>query len=189
MRRTIAALVVFAVALAGDGDGERGKGLYSLVVEATPANVININQTHVFHQPIAMTEVVGALGVQSLGGITLDGTTTGRVGGFLEHRDLRFRMSVSGGVGSFGSEVCYTGVLDYLGYYLEKGRTYRIRYGIGGGGRVCYPLSGDPAHGMPVVELVGDLEFQVIPNVIADVSVMAGVPEGVMGAVGFALAY
>jgi len=133
-----------------------------------------------------MTEVVGALGVQGLGGLGTDLAPFAEVGGFLEYREWRLRMAATG---SAGGELCYTGALNWLGHVLEAKTTYRLRAGGGGGLRLCYPLAGEEVKAAPIVEGVLNLQFQVIPNVIADVSLALGYPYGVGGAVGFALAY
>jgi len=153
--------------------------------------IVVVNQTHVFHTPLAMTEIVGSLGVQSLGGIGLDLSTYAEIGGYVEYHEWRGRMAATGSLGLSGGHVCYTGALDWLGYTYEAEITYRIRFGGGGGIRVCYPVSDEKKDFkvLPLVEGVANLQLRVVPNVIADVTLMAGFPNGVGGAVGFALAY
>jgi len=167
---------------------EGGKARFRLLFEEPP--VVVVNQTHVFHTPLGMDEVVGTLGVVGVGGIGLDLATHLELGGFLEYREWRLRTSASGALSLGGSSVCYTGALDWLGYPYETKTTYRIRFGGGGGLSICYPLSGGETIRLrPLVEGVANLQFRVIPNVIADVTLLAGFPAGVGGAVGSALAY
>lgn len=168
---------------------EGGNAHFRLFLEKSPPVVV-VNQTHVFHAPLGMEEVVGALGVVGVGGIGLDLATHFELGGFLEYREWRLRTSASGALSLGGGLVCYTGVLDWLGYPYEVRTTYRIRFGGGGGLSICYPVSGgEEIRLRPLVEGVANLQFRVIPNVIADVTLLAGFPHGVGGAVGFALAY
>ncbi len=178
MRRYLAfLLLLFGPALASgnpDGDG-------TLVV---------INQTHVFHTPIPMTEIVGSLGVQGIGGIGLDPSGYAELGGFVEYREWRGRMAATGSLGRAGGKLCYTGAVDWLGYTYEARISYRIRLGGGGGLRVCHPVGKtEELTVLPLFEGVANLQLRVVPNVIADVSLMAGFPHGLGAAVGFALAY
>ena len=176
MRKLLAALLFFALTLAED-------------LSQNPY-VIVINQTHVLHTPIPMTETVGSLGIQGLGGIDLGLNTHGELGGFVEYQEWRGRMAARGSLGINGGEICYTGVLDWLGYTYEVKTTYRIRFGGGGGFQFCYPIGKEEDFELlPLVEGVANLQLRVLPNVIADVSLMAGFPQGVGGAVGFAFAY
>ncbi len=155
-----------------------------------PQPVVVVNNTHVFHTPLAMGEVTGALGVVGIGGLGLDLTTHAQLGGFLDYRAWRLWMAASGTLSLSGSSVCYSGGLDWLGYAYETRTTYRIRLGGGGGLSICYPVSGGEEIAVrPAIEGVANLQFRVIPNVIADVSLKAGFPFGLGGAVGFALAY
>jgi len=152
--------------------------------------IIVLSKTHVFHTPLPMHEVVGSLGVQGLGGLGFDLGTRAEFGGFVEYREWRLRMAASGTVHLSGTEMCYTGALDWLGYTYESEVTYRIRLGGGGGLRICYPLDEeDQVRFLPVVEGILNLQLRVIPNVIADVNLLAGFPIGVGGSVGFALAF
>ena len=169
--------------------------LTTFVWAANPApqgnpNWIIVNQTHVFHTPIAMTEIVGSLGFQGRGGLGFDLSPHAEIGGFVEYREWRMRMAASGALGLKGSRICYSGALDWLGYIFEAKTTYRIRLGGGGGARLCYPV-GDTQNleVLPLVEALANLQLRVIPNVIAELSLTFGFPEGLGGAVGFALAY
>jgi len=177
MRKSLALLPLFLLALAAGNAPE------------TPPVVV-VNQTHVFHTPIPMTEVVGSLGIQGLGGIGLDLSSYGEIGGFVEYREWRGRMAATGSLGLSGGQICYTGALDWLGYTYEAQVTYRIRFGGGGGLRICYPVGEEQnLEVLPLLEGVANLQLRVVPNVIADVSLMAGFPHGLGGAVGFAFAY
>ena len=175
--RGIAAVFVFVLPWVG-------------ALASTPSPVVVINQTHVFHTPLGMDQVVGSLGVQGLGGLGFDLGPRFAVGGYLEYRDWRVRLSASGAASLSGGGVCYSGVVDWFGLPYEIRTTYRIRLGAGGGLSVCYPLAGGGAAMVqPSVEGAANLQFRVIPNVIADVTFTLGFPEGLGGAVGFALAY
>jgi len=186
MRRLFAALGLLVLLAYAENPS---KASYRLFFDG-PRPVVVVNNTHVFHTPLSMDEVTGALGVVGIGGLGLDLATHFELGGFLEYREWRLWMAASGALSLSGSSVCYTGGLDWLGYPYETRTTYRIRFGGGGGLSICYPVSGgDEVVLRPAVEGVANLQFRVIPNVIADVSLKAGFPFGVGGAVGFALAY
>ena len=149
-----------------------------------------VGNTHVFHAPLAMDQVTGSLGVVGIGGLGTDLAPHFELGGFLEYREWRLWMAASGALSLSGGSVCYLGLLDWLGYAYEARTTYRIRLGGGGGLSVCYPVGGGDAIALrPAVEGLANLQFRVIPNVIADVTLRAGLPFGVGGSVGFALAY
>ncbi len=151
--------------------------------------VIIVNQTHIFHAPIPMTRVVGALGGSVLGGLDPGLATTLKAGGFLDYRDYRLRMNAAAAVGLSGARLCYAGALDWFRFPLEAAATYRLRAGGGAGLRLCYPAGGGGIEVRPLIEGILNLQFQVIPNVIGDVSFSLGYPEGLLGSVGFALAF
>ena len=177
MRKALGLLLVLTLAAAQEAP-----------IQATP--VVVVNQTHVFHTPLAMTELTGALGVQGIGGFGLDVSTYAEIGGFLDYREYRARMAATGSIGLSGSQICYSGALDWLGYLFEAETTYRIRLGAGGGLRICYPVGEEQkVRVLPLFEGVANLQLRVVPNVIADVTLTAGFPHGLAGAVGFAFAY
>jgi len=180
--RRVAAVFVLLSSLVG--------GAVSGLSDRAPAPVIVVSQTHVFHAPLGMDQVVGSLGMEGFGGLGFDLAPRFAVGGYLEYRNWRVRLAVSGAASLSGAGACYAGAIDWFGFPYEVRTTYRIRFGAGGGLSVCYPLAGGGAAVVqPAVEGVANLQFRVIPNVIADVTFVAGFPTGLGGAVGFALAY
>ncbi|ADR37477.1 hypothetical protein Ocepr_2026 [Oceanithermus profundus DSM 14977] len=152
-------------------------------------------QTHVFHTPIPMDRVQGVFAMQGAGALDFGLDPAARAGGFLDLWAYRGRfamsaVSVSSPIPAAG--LCYTAALDYLGWTLVNETTYRIRYGAGGGAQLCRLRD---VHGTelrqfrPLVEGVASLQYRVFPNVVGDVSLSAGWPEGLGAAVAFGFAF
>lgn len=152
-------------------------------------------QTHVFHAPIPMDRVQGVFAMQGAGAVDFGLSPTARAGGFLDLWDYRGRFAMSAvsvtdprpAVG-----LCYTAAVDYLGWTLVRETTYRIRYGAGGGGQLCLLRDGrgtELRRLWPLVEGVASLQYRVFPNVVGDVSLSAGWPEGLGAAVAFGFAF
>ncbi len=142
-----------------------------------------------------MDRVQGVFAMQGAGAIDFGLEPIARAGGFLDLWDYRgrFAMSVVSVTGSNpAAGLCYTAAVDYLGWTLVSETTYRIRYGAGGGAQLC--LLRD-SHGAeirrlwPLLEGVASLQYRVFPNVVGDVSLSAGWPEGLGAAVAFGFAF
>ncbi|WP_457629134.1 hypothetical protein [Oceanithermus sp.] len=152
-------------------------------------------QTHVFHTPIPMDEVQGVFAMQGAGAIDFGLNPVARAGGFLDLWEYRGRFDMSL-VATQGSNpavgVCYTAAVDYLGWTLHASTTYRIRYGAGGGGQLCYlrdSLGQEIRRLLPVVEGLASLQYRVFPNVVGDITISGGWPEGMGASVGFGFAF
>lgn len=152
-------------------------------------------QTHVFHTPIPMDRVQGVFAMQGAGALDFGLDPAARAGGFLDLWDYRGRFAMSAVSLSSptpAAGLCYTAALDYLGWTLTRETTYRIRYGGGGGGQLCYlrdSLGQEIRRLLPVVEGLTSLQYRVFPNVVGDVSLSLGWPEGVGAAVAFGFAF
>ena len=152
-------------------------------------------QTHVFHTPIPMDEVQGVFALQGNGSIDFNLSPLMRVGGFLDLWRYRGRLSastVSGGGANPFVGVCYAAVGDYMGWTFKDETTYRIRYGAGGGLQLCYlrdSLGHDTTRVLPVFEGLASLQFRVVPNILGDVSVSGGWPEGIGASVSFGFGF
>ncbi len=152
-------------------------------------------QTYVFHTPIPMDQVQGVFAMQGSGAIDASLNPTMRAGGFLDLWQYRGRVTMSA-ITTAGSNpaagVCYTGAADYLGWTFKSETTYRIRYGAGGGLQLCYlrdSLGHDNTRLWPLLEGLASLQFRVVPNIVGDITLSAGWPEGVSAAVAFGFAF
>ncbi|WP_457630385.1 hypothetical protein [Oceanithermus sp.] len=152
-------------------------------------------QTYVFHTPIPMDRVQGVFAMQAAGAIDFGLAPVARLGGFLDLWEYRGRVSMSA-VSIKGSNpavgICYAGVGDYLGWTYRSETTYRLRYGLGGGAQLCYfhdSLGGEFSRIWPLVEGLGSLQYRIFPNVVGDITVSAGWPEGLGAAVSFGFAF
>lgn len=166
-----------------------------LAVLLVLAATVTFAQTHVFHTPIPMDRVQGVFAMQGAGALDFGLDPAVHVGGFLDLWDYRGRFAMSAVALSNptpAAGLCYTVALDYLGWALTRETTYRIRYGAGGGAQLC--LLRD-VHGTelrqfrPLVEGVASLQYRVFPNVVGDVSLSLGWPEGLGAAVAFGFAF
>ncbi|GEM_PF-4908823 len=164
-------------------------------VLATLLSLPALAQTHVFHTPIPMDRVQGVFAMQAAGALDFGLDPAARAGGFLDLWDYRGRFAMSAVSLSSptpAAGLCYTAALDYLGWTLTRETTYRIRYGAGGGAQLCRLRD---VHGAelrqfrPLVEAVASLQYRVFPNVVGDVSLSLGWPEGLGAAVAFGFAF
>lgn len=152
-------------------------------------------QTYVFHTPIPMDRVQGVFAMQGAGGVDVGLGPSARVGGFLDLWDYRGRFAMSTvaeEVPSPAVGLCYAATLDYLGWYLRNETTYRIRYGAGGGARLCILRGTSGAtirRLLPLAEGLASLQYRVVPNVVGDISLSLGWPEGLGAAVAFGFAF
>ncbi|WP_457634324.1 hypothetical protein [Oceanithermus desulfurans] len=152
-------------------------------------------QTHVFHTPLPMDRVQGVFAMQGAGAVDFGLDPAARAGGFLDLWTYRGRFAMSAVSLSSpapAAGLCYTAALDYLGWTLVRETTFRIRYGAGGGAQLCRLRD---VHGAelrrlwPLVEGVASLQYRIFPNVVGDVSLSAGWPEGLGAAVAFGFAF
>ena len=152
-------------------------------------------QTYVFHEPLPMDRVEGVFAMQGAGAVDFSLTPVARMGGLLDLWDYRGRFSMSVAHRTDptpAAGLCYTAAVDYLGWSYVRQTTYRIRYGAGGGGQLCMLRD---AHGRelrivrPLVEGLVSLQYRVVPNVVGDVTLSAGWPEGLGASVGFGFAF
>lgn len=152
-------------------------------------------QTHVFHTPIPMDWAQGVFAMQGTGSIDFGLAPVARVGGFLDLWEYRGRVSMSA-VSVKGSNpavgICYAAAGDYLGWSYRSETTYRLRYGAGGGVQLCYfhdSLGNEYSRVLPLIEGLASLQYRVFPNVIGDITLSAGWPEGVGASVSFGFAF
>ena len=152
-------------------------------------------QTHVFHTPIPMDRIQGVFAMQGAGSIDFGLNPAGRIGGFLDFWEFRGRVAMSAAtVGGSNPAVgiCYAGVGDYLGWTYRSETTYRLRYGAGGGVQICYfrdRLGADYNRVQPLFEGLASLQYRVFPNVVGDITLSAGWPEGFSAAVAFGFGF
>ena len=142
-----------------------------------------------------MDQVQGVFAMQGTGSIDFELLPTVRFGGFLDLWEYRGRVSMSA-VSIKDSNpavgVCYSGVGDYLGWTYRSETTYRLRYGLGGGVQLCYfrnSLGSEYKRIWPLFEGLGSLQYRVFPNVVGDITLSAGWPEGVSASVSFGFAF
>ncbi|WP_457638526.1 hypothetical protein [Oceanithermus sp.] len=165
--------------------------LLPVLLLAAPA----LAQTYVFHTPLPMDQVQGVFALQGSGSIDFGLSPVARAGGFLDLWEYRGRISMSavsvkGSNPAFG--VCYAGAGDYLGWTFRSETTYRIRYGAGAGAQLCYlrdSLGNEFVRFLPLFEGLASLQYRVVPNVVGDITLSAGWPEGLGASVSFGFAF
>jgi hypothetical protein len=173
----------------------RATGPFAPLVFLMLLMVPALAQTHVFHTPIPMDRVQGVFAMQGAGSVDFGLTPVARVGGFLDLWEWRGRLSMSAVAVTTpnpAAGLCYTAAVDYLAWTFARETTYRIRYGGGGGAQLCLlrDARGTQIRRLwPLVEGVASLQYRVFPNVVGDVSVSAGWPEGLGAAVAFGFAF